>query len=820
MPMLQTLTKLLVQPTPVVEFQDNEGRVIQHSLRYDGRIVRHAIFIISAFFLYLLLNRPEVILLSKLGSTAWYPAAGLLFAVMLAISPRYMVVFALANALAGMLIFHQPFYSWGTLVGAPAETVIYALAAYLLRGPIKIDSSLGQRRDVNRYVFVTSVAAIFSTLTGILCLLADHTIQPNQFWDDALVWYSGDTIGLLSVAPFLLIHVLPWINNSLKVPSAQADQPRDNASKALPAITPLNILEYTGQAFAFALVLWIMFGAPAPKQFYYLAFLPITWIAMRQGIRGSVIGLLALNFGIVVSLRFAFVSGEGLTKLTFLMLAISATGLTLGSVVTERNRIANDLKERTIFLNSLINNSPFGIVVHNGMGKIQLYNHAFANLFLYNASEITGEDLGELIIPAEQRSEAIQMNLEVSSGQTVHKAVRRKRRDGQVMDVDVHISPTFQGGKVHGAYVIYKDISDQVKATVAAKEHTEEMNRWVGELQLRTLQITLLNELGGLLQCAESSEEAYNVVGQSAKKLFVGTSWGALFVRKPSQRSLEIAVAWGNPAFVEPEFAPDDCWSLRLGQPYWSECPSRGVICAHVNNSHSANYLCIPMMAQGEALGVLHICCDPDASAGDAEADQKFRESQKRLAVAAASQIALSLANLRLRETLRDQSIRDPLTGLYNRRFMHEALDKELQRAKRKNRSLAIVFLDIDHFKRFNDVYGHDAGDRVLQSVADVFRLNFRAEDVICRYGGEEFAVILPEASTKDAYIRAETLRMAARGLKLVHRGMLLEPVTLSIGISGFPEHGENAQDLLDRADKCTYESKANGRDCVTLATP
>jgi diguanylate cyclase (GGDEF)-like protein len=151
----------------------------------------------------------------------------------------------------------------------------------------------------------------------------------------------------------------------------------------------------------------------------------------------------------------------------------------------------------------------------------------------------------------------------------------------------------------------------------------------------------------------------------------------------------------------------------------------------------------------------------------------------------------LILADLRLRETLREQSIRDPLTGLFNRRFLQESLDKELQRAKRKQRSLSLIFIDLDHFKHFNDVFGHEADDYVLQSMADIFRTHFRAEDIICRYGGEEFAVILAEASTEDAFKRAEALRLAIRDLKLVHRGKLLDPVTLSIGIAGFPGHGQ-----------------------------
>jgi len=780
--------------------------------------LRRTILSIGVFLLYLLLNRPDVILLSRLGVTAWYPAIGLAFAMMLAISPRYMPLFAIAGSVSGMLFYHQSVYSWGTLAGVPLEISAYAIAAYLLRGPLKIDGSLSQRRDVIPYLLVALVAAIPSSLVGAFCLCADRSVPWSQFRDSSLDWYMGDTIGLLSVAPFLLIHVLPWVGKRTALSVSETIREGRDWASGIRAITPLQILEAAAQAASFGLLFWIMFGRSDSEQMFYPAFLPIIWMGMRRGIRGAVAGLLALNFGIVVTLRFVLVSAETFTKLGLLMLSVSATGLILGAAVSERERIASDLKERTVFLNSLIENSPFAIVVHDREGKIQLHNDAFAALFHYGRLEIVGRSLRELIVPPEEYGESLRFAEQVNSGQIVHATVRRKRKGGQLVEVEIHAMPMVVGGRVQGGYIIYKDISEQIRAAVVAKEHADAMGHWVGELELRTMQITLLNEMSGLLQCAESTEEAFVVMSQSVHKLFADARAGAVFIYKPSGNSLQLTTAWGDGYVGDPVFALDQCWSLRLGQPYWSETPNHGIVCEHADKSAAAALLCVPMVAQGETLGVLHLQYDSGAD-GIPDVDQKTRESQKRLAVAAASQIAVSLTNLRLRETLREQSIRDPLTGLFNRRFMQESLAKELQRAKRKRRSLSLIFLDLDHFKRFNDVFGHDAGDSVLQSISDIFRKHFRAEDIICRYGGEEFAIILPESSVQDAFNRGDALRLATKDLKLVHRGVLLEPVTLSIGIAGFPENGQTAQDLLDGADKCLYQSKANGRDRVTLAS-
>jgi diguanylate cyclase (GGDEF)-like protein len=176
------------------------------------------------------------------------------------------------------------------------------------------------------------------------------------------------------------------------------------------------------------------------------------------------------------------------------------------------------------------------------------------------------------------------------------------------------------------------------------------------------------------------------------------------------------------------------------------------------------------------------------------------------------------LASLQLRATLREQSIRDPLTRLFNRRFLEESLTRELQVAGRKRQSIAVLFLDLDHFKRFNDIFGHDAGDMVLQSLADLFRNFFRTTDLCCRYGGEEFAIILPESTSADAAIRADALRSEVKALRLQYKKQSLGQLTVSVGVAAFPEHGSTAEELLKIADQCLYESKARGRDVVTVA--
>jgi diguanylate cyclase (GGDEF)-like protein len=223
------------------------------------------------------------------------------------------------------------------------------------------------------------------------------------------------------------------------------------------------------------------------------------------------------------------------------------------------------------------------------------------------------------------------------------------------------------------------------------------------------------------------------------------------------------------------------------------------------------------MVAQGNTIGILLLQFQSTAESRREFGHESIRNAYQRLAISAASQVALSLVSLQLRETFREQSIRDPLTRLFNRRFLEESFERELQLAGRKKQSIAVLFLDLDHFKTFNDTFGHDAGDLVLQSLADLFRNFFRATDICCRYGGEEFAILLPESTSQDAAIRANALRSEVKSLRLQYKKQSLGQLTLSVGVAAFPQHGSTSEELLKIADQCLYESKAHGRDVVTV---
>ncbi|HUI39081.1 MAG TPA: sensor domain-containing diguanylate cyclase [Candidatus Nitrosotalea sp.] len=368
----------------------------------------------------------------------------------------------------------------------------------------------------------------------------------------------------------------------------------------------------------------------------------------------------------------------------------------------------------------------------------------------------------------------------------------------------------FCGLVVRTALSIHVSDRERLRAQNALQQANEMLTEWVRELEVRNKETLLLNEMGDRLQTCLTTEEACAVITKSALLLFPNDC-GALFVSNPSKNLVEVMAVWGGFAAQEPVFSPENCWALRSGRVHRVDDPAKSPICAHVRPGIKNGYLCVPMVAQGEAIGVLHLEMGPPRPDGR----PVMTDAKNRLALSVSDHLGLALASLRLRETLHIQSIRDPLTGLYNRRYMEESLERELRRADRKQRPLAALMLDLDHFKRFNDTMGHAAGDATLRSIGNFLQSRMRKDDIVCRYGGEEFTIIMPESSLEIATQRAERLREDAKRLDISLNGQNLGNITFSVGIACFPDHGTTTEQLLHIADLALYRAKAAGRDCV-----
>ena len=450
---------------------------------------------------------------------------------------------------------------------------------------------------------------------------------------------------------------------------------------------------------------------------------------------------------------------------------------------------------------------------------MELTNSAFEKLFQYDHHELASIDLGNMGVPGDENADSAHLIPQIFAGNALHRTVRQRRKDGHILDLALHGVPLLLNKDVRGAYLIYEDVSEQIRTAEAQRQHAESLDQLVKELELRTKQMTALNEMGSLLECSGTVKEACAVVADSIRKLFPEAPSGALYLFKSSRNLVEATLRWGTLGCAsEPTFSPDACWSLRRGQPHWSEHPGTGLSCQHLAESSRTRGLCVPMVAQGNTIGILHLEFESASGLRHDSGPEGVPDSHERLAISVASQIALSLASLQLRETLREQSIRDPLTRLFNRRFLEESLERELQLASRKKQSIAVLFLDLDHFKRFNDTFGHDVGDMLLRELGRVLESSIRAGAVACRYGGEEFLLIIPGADAETSRQRAVRLGESVKQIFVSHRGQSVGSVTMSAGVAAFPEHGTTGDVLVQAADAALYRAKADGRDRVVIS--
>jgi diguanylate cyclase (GGDEF)-like protein/PAS domain S-box-containing protein len=480
--------------------------------------------------------------------------------------------------------------------------------------------------------------------------------------------------------------------------------------------------------------------------------------------------------------------------------------------ITDRKTTEQALEFSEARHRQLVDNVPVGIYRTTPEGELLEANRALARILGYPDREaLLRADVQSVYIDPSDRE---QWMAKLSAEGTVSDfELQLRRTDGAVIWVrdsarvvrdDQERIVCYEGA--------LQDITRQKQAEWEARQASQQAASWVARLEHRNKEMELIREMGDMLQTCPTAEEAYAVMAHWAEQLFNDRP-GALCMISSSRNVVEPVALWGEPTLGESVFGPDDCWALRTGRLHRVDHKRSRLICRHLGELPGESALCVPMMAHGEALGILHLQSSADPRGPAVESD-----SAEQVAVSVAEHLALALANLRLRESLRTQSIRDPLTGLFNRRYMEESLDREFRRAERRGAPVGVIMLDIDRFTHFNNTFGHQAGDTLLHALGELLRTRVRAEDIACRYGGEEFVLIMPEASQEITAERAEVLRKEARELRVQQHGQSLGAVTVSFGVAAFPQHGPSAEAVIRAADLALYRAKSEGRDRVSVA--
>jgi diguanylate cyclase (GGDEF)-like protein/PAS domain S-box-containing protein len=481
-------------------------------------------------------------------------------------------------------------------------------------------------------------------------------------------------------------------------------------------------------------------------------------------------------------------------------------GLAIIRDITDR-RLAEELQriseER---YRELFENACDVVYTHDLTGKITAINRAAERVTGYSRAEALKMRFNQLAAPEYQEIARRMLERQLAEGAPVTQEIDIIAKDSSRLTCEINSRLIFHEGKAIGIQGIARDITDRKRAEKALQKANQELESRVRELHQRTHEMTLLSELGDVLRACLTTEEVCEVIVRIAKEIFPEQA-GALYVIGAQRAIVESVAEWGDTSKFEPTFAPEECWALRRGKTHWVQDSGIGLTCKHLYSPPPRGSLCVPMMAQSEALGILHLA---QANNGP------LPEAKQELAIAMAEHVAMALSNLKLNETLRSQSIRDQITGLFNRSFMEESLELELRRAIRSQNPLSIIMLSLDRFQQLHENLGAEAGDSVLKETSSLIQMNVRKGDIACRFGGQTFVLIMPQSSFETTIQRAENIRALARNLEIKYRNVSGR-ITVSIGLAGFPGHGQTVETLLRSAEAALHRAVANG-DCVVAA--
>ncbi len=450
-----------------------------------------------------------------------------------------------------------------------------------------------------------------------------------------------------------------------------------------------------------------------------------------------------------------------------------------------------------------VEGAPIGLAIVGLDGRWLEVNTALCEMLGYSRDALMACTFQDVTHPDDLEEDLAEVRSLIEGRKSKYRMNKRYfRQDGSIISVQLDVA-------------LLRDEDGEPMHFISQIQDITARQQMLSDLRASEAEARLLGALDNALQSCLRPEEMGPFVSRACQQLFPGGA-GVLYRINASETHLESLHTWGDAVVSEPVFSPEDCWALRRSESWLCDAGDRQrVACKHRGHPPATarstdSSLCLPLSGQGDLIGLLFIQWSPDSQAPPRAVE---------VAKLVAARVGIALANLALRETLRNQSIRDPLTGLYNRRHLEESLSRDFARAERDAGPIAVLMIDVDHFKRFNDEHGHTLGDIALRRVADEIAAFCRRGDLASRYGGEEFTVVMTQISENEALARAEALCAQIRRVRVETRNHRMLSVTISIGVAHFPTHGETPAQILDAADRALYRAKRDGRDRVVSAS-
>lgn len=549
-----------------------------------------------------------------------------------------------------------------------------------------------------------------------------------------------------------------------------------------------------------------LLGAPAAKLLTiysaYIVFMIPIWLL-----------LIFLSVSITPELSFVLLMATCLFVVIVIYATIEVNRFLMKSIYLEiySSNLLSDLRRSEENFRNTIENAPIGMAIVSPEGKCIHANRTLQEILGYSDEELRHKNMLEITYVDDVAMTQDAMNkLLLGELRISHMEKRYIRKDGSI--IWVMVSATLirdEQGEPINFITQMKDVSDRVQNEEKMRELNEKTMETLNELKLLEHDESLLNKLNRSLQICITTEEAYPRINLIAQDLFPDLS-GGISIYNQVMNQMETVVQWGSEQLLPKSFLPMDCFSIREATTNVVDDPNKSVPCAHYLHTPQGGYMALPLMVQNELIGVIHLL----ASKG-----KKLTRHQQDMANSFANIVKLAIANINLRVSLSELSLHDPLTDLYNRRYLNDILARELIRIAREKNTLCVAMLDIDDFKKFNDTYSHLAGDEVLKSIGKLLKDNFRESDVSFRFGGEEFVVVLLNTTLNNAVSKMEELREKIKTISIYYKGNPLHNITISIGVAEALKHGASIDEIIKAADHALYAAKQAGKDQVQAYT-
>ena len=465
-------------------------------------------------------------------------------------------------------------------------------------------------------------------------------------------------------------------------------------------------------------------------------------------------------------------------------------------------------KARDFYMDLIARYGEDSVVVTGIDGRVEWANGAFERLTGYTVAELAGKKPGELLQGAETDPETRRLIGEaLHNRRPIVTEILNYTKSGKPYWIEISIKPIFDEA---GKHTHFLSVEHDITRRRALEQRTRDA---LAAETARRAERKLISQATEWFYAAKTQEDLTRFVAKCVCKLFPEAR-GQLYIYSNSRDVLDLHVNWCG-AGDTPHIEPDECWGLRRGRAYGYGISEIEFPCSHVEGEPHP-YFCMPLIAHGDTLGLMHLQFPTLSEPGvTPEQIRQHLESRWDVALIISEQVSLAIANAKLRQELQDQSTRDALTGLWNRRWFWDVGRKELHRAESRGGDFALVSIDVDHFKTFNDHHGHDAGDAVLRRVGALMEDVFTDGAAPCRVGGEEFIVLCGDMDARQAHTLAERFRVEVTDLVVRHGDLQLPRITVSAGVAAYPEGGHGLKELVKAADRALYAAKEQGRDCV-----